>query len=114
MDKPPVTIKEILDTIDNNLDTLTPRQTSDYSIKLASLFYNLSQTSALWEMEYAQVYNKIRETTPTDKTAEMQAKATPEYFQKRKLENEMKGLKECIQALKKRLSVLSDEGKNLY
>lgn len=106
--------KTIINNIKNNLDVLTPREISDYTIYLAVEFGKFGQDLAQADFEYAKKWLELRQICETDKQAEMKAKATQEYHTKKKLEYVVKGIKETIQALKKRQAVLSDEAKNQY
>ncbi len=106
--------KEIIEDIKLNLGELTPRQISDYSVRLAIHYGNIGQQLADADMDYAKTFEKIRFGTDTDKQAEMKSKSTEEYHNKCRLEFATKGLKEIIQALKKRLSVIENEIRNRY
>lgn len=105
---------KIVDDIEKNFKILTPHQLSNYCIQLSVWLVNIGDDLAEAEIKYNSVWAIERLAYDTDKQAEIKSKTTNEYFKKRKLELKLKALKELINAVKKRLMVLSDEGKNQY
>lgn len=109
-----ITREQIVDEIKKNLDTLTPRQISDYAVQLSVLLSDIGQDLALAEIEYAKKWDALRIHCDTDGQAEKKSKATEEYYRRRMLEFRFKATKELIQSLKKRLDVISDEARSKY
>lgn len=106
--------KTIIQYIKDNLEKLTPQEVSDFTVRLAISFGNLGQELAKSEAAYARSWLDIRKNCSTVAEADKQSKATPEYLMKKELEYSVKGLKEVINALKKRQALLSDEAKMQY
>ncbi|OGS35278.1 MAG: hypothetical protein A2293_08025 [Elusimicrobia bacterium RIFOXYB2_FULL_49_7] len=114
MAEQPMTREEIVEDIKNNLEVLTPKAVSDYTVQLSILLGELGTDLALAEIEYAKKWDALRIHCDTDGQAEKKSKATEEYYKRRMLEFRFKSTKELIQSLKKRLTVLSDEAHNNY
>ena len=103
------TQEEIIADIENNLETLTPRTVSDYSVYLAVYLTRLSEEWAIAENTSNKRWKEIRETSDTDGQANKRLQSTNEYAIARSLELAISSLKELIKTLKIRLRMLSDE-----
>jgi hypothetical protein len=99
----------IIADIQANLETLSAREVSNYSVMLSALLARLGEQLAVAERAYYQRWEIIRLNVETDGRAERKAKATEEYYQRRLLDAQFKSTKELIMSLKKRLEVLMDE-----
>ena len=106
--------KKIIGIISEKLDVLTPHQISDYTVILAICFGNLGQELADAEMGEAKKWLEIKVHCDTVAETNIRIKATEAYHNKKRLEYAVKGLKETIMALKKRLAMLSDEAHMAY
>ena len=106
--------QQIIDYISAKIDVLTPHEISDLTIKLAIGFGNLGQELAWAEAEFAREWLRVKKDCKTNSEADHRARATDAFFQKKKLEYVVRGIKEIIHALKKRQLVLSDEAKLQY
>jgi len=82
---------------------------STYAIQLAMYLSFVGEESAKADMEYNQKWESIRVNCDTDGRAEKKSKATQEYYTKKMLEAKLASTKELINAIKRRLGVLSDE-----
>lgn len=99
----------IIQDIQQNLETLNPRQVSNYSVHLSVLLAGIGEELAHSEIAYHKKWVEIRDNTETDGAAEKRSKASEEYYRRRLLETQFKSTKEIINSLKKRLDVLRDE-----
>jgi hypothetical protein len=103
------TREDILEDIKKNLETLTGREVSNYSVMLSALLARVGEELATAEVTYYRKWESIRLAVTTDGRAEKQAKGTEEYLNRRLLEIRFKSTREVIQSLKKRMDVLMDE-----
>lgn len=101
--------KIIIDTIASEIGTLTPHQVTEFACTLSICYGRMGQELATAEMEYAKKWLEFKKLDMTNVEADMKTKATEEYHNKKRLEYAVKGIKETIQALKKRLGVLEFE-----
>ena len=106
--------RKLIELIETRLDTLTPHEVSDITVRLAICFGNLGQELAMAEAVFAKEWLNIKKGCATNAEADKRVRATDSYFNKKELEYTVRGLKELIQALKKRQQVLSDEGNLRY
>lgn len=104
----------IIAEIKERLESLTPRQISDYSVQLSILLSNIGEDLAVSEIEYAKKWDALRIHCETDGQAEKKSKATEEYYRRRLLEFRYRSTKELINSLKKRLSVVCGESAARY
>lgn len=107
-------IDTVIEQIRFNLDHLTPRQVSDYTVKLSGWYYRLSTLSADATREFYRTWDELRCTAESKASAEITAKASNEYHLKIAIELKFEALKEMIMALKKRLDMLENETKGKY
>lgn len=103
------TEEQIIQDIKDNLEMLSPDVISTYAIQLSMYMGFLGEQIAKADMAFNKKWEEIRFRVDTDGQAERKSKATEEYFQKKLLETKYKSLKELVNALKRRLNVLSDE-----
>lgn len=76
--------------------------------------YSVGQDITKWEIAYSKKWNEERTKFKTDKACDMALKQTEEYQKWEQAKNAYRMMKEVIMAGKKRLAVLSDEGKSMY
>lgn len=105
-------IEKIESDILEELDYLTPRQISDYAIKLSMILGSLGSELARKEHEYALQWNEIRKNSVTVRDADMKARSTEAYRERREIDNRIKSLTELIHALKKRTNMLELEARH--
>lgn len=96
------------------IELLTPEQVSNYQVFLSSMIWEAGNRVIETERAYNEVWNRIRETTTSDKQADKKASLTPEYVEWRKAIYAEKTVLETIRALKKKLQSMAEEAKNLY
>ena len=106
--------KKLVTFISDRLDELTPHEVSDITVRLAICFGNLGQELAVSEAIFAKKWLELKKECSTNAETDKRVRATEEYFQKKELEYTVRGIKELIQALKKRQQVLSDEANIRY
>jgi hypothetical protein len=107
-------IERIKTDIVDELDYMTPREVSDRSIKLASLIDSLIGIAAHKEQEYARLWIGAKLESKTDREADMRARSSDVYLERREIEGRVKSLTELLNALKKRNSMLELEARNQH
>lgn len=105
-------IDVIKEAIMIDLDTLTPRELSNYAVHLSSINDSLSAEFAKAERAYAQKWQEIRKEMAIVRDADMAARNTEEYKIKRELEARIKSVAELVNALKKHGTMLELEARN--
>jgi chaperonin cofactor prefoldin len=105
-------IDAIKGEIIEKLDALTPREVSDFTIKLAVLIDSLAGILAVKEQEYAAQWVENNTISKTAREADMLTRAADVYKERMELINRMRALTELVNALKKRNGVLELETKN--
>jgi len=95
-------------------DNTSPREISDYLYKMSASIYPLGQKMIEADKAYSQQWLNLRSELATDAQAEKKGKTLPEYAVRQSLEYLMKTLIQCIQSLKKRLLIMSEEKNNQY
>lgn len=107
-------IHDIINEIRTKLDTITPNQLSDYAVRLSVYMFDISEKATQAEIQYCIDWANIRKEVSTNGEADKLAKTKESYKTKRILESQVKSIKEIINALKKRLQLLSDESNSRY
>jgi len=105
-------IEKIKQGIVENLDYLSPREVSDYTVQLSSLLDTLGALLAERERAYVEIWNIARKTVESNRQADMTARDSDVYQERREIEARIKGITELIYALKKRGSMLELEARN--
>ncbi len=106
--------QKLINLIGENLVTMTPHQVSDQTVRLSILYGSLGDELATAEAALAKEWLRLRPTCGTNSEAEKRTKGTEAFAEKKKLEYAVRGIKEIIQALKKRQQVLTDEANMRY
>ena len=108
------TRQEIVESVKNNLEILTPRDLSDYSVMLSAYLCSMSEDIAKATKLFYIYWEKVIPTSNSVREAEVKAKATEYYKVKKELEQLFEATVELIHAIKKRLPMYENESKNLY
>lgn len=103
--------EEIIIDLKTGLETLNPDVLSSYACQLSMHMAFIGEQYAKAEIEYNKIWEVIRMKCDTDGRADKKSKGTQEYYQKKMLEVQLSSTKELINAIKRRLGVLSDEMK---
>jgi hypothetical protein len=93
-------------------DVVTPGQAKDWMNQLSSLLCRLGTMEAEHESYFYRVMSTIRENTKSNADAELNAKATSEYFVYRKIKNFRQDLYEKIQSAKRLITEEPDGRKD--
>lgn len=110
-------LNELQEDIIARLDTLTGDEVSKIAVKLSVLLGNISEILASKEQAYYIKWLAVRgemvAANPTEKVTdgrtEKRAKATVEYYERKKWEGMMKSVDELIKSLKKRREQIAIE-----
>jgi hypothetical protein len=106
--------EEIIKDVKENIETLNPQTISTYSVQLAMYMGFVGEQLARADVDYNKKWEETRIKVDTDGRAERKSKGTEEYYNKKRLEVQYQSLKELVNALKRRLGVLSDEAQSKY
>jgi hypothetical protein len=107
-------VETIIAEITARLSEMTPREISEKTIQLSVELGNIGSMLVDAEVVYAKRWNELRLQLDTDGMADKVSKTTIEYKLKKELEYKFRTVKEIIQSLKKRISVLCEESRGNF
>lgn len=93
---------------------LPPSMLVEIRTDLSRLYATLEGTTSLIEQRFPAVWLSIRETTKTDKEANIRYDMTQDGQDKIALKATQKGLEKILSALNQQIAVKRDEAKNTY
>ena len=97
-------VEEILEHL--KIGTLDdPTQLSNFLVVLSAKLYEAANLETEMRMAYAQAWLDLKTDAMSAKECDMRAMLTEHYKQWQKIASANKAMKECINALKKKLSV---------
>lgn len=112
--KEPITREEIIKDLQENLEDMPPQVLASHAIMLAgylaTMTTEIAKATKAYYIKWVEVRNYAHITT--DGRAEHEAKATDEYYNKKKIEHDFKATTEMIHAIKKKLGFDEEEYKN--
>ncbi|KKN08030.1 hypothetical protein LCGC14_1060960 [marine sediment metagenome] len=106
-------IDNILAFVQSKMRVLSPEQVSRYAADLAIHMATMSEEMANAGNEYYLKWEALRlvYADKTDGFVEKKSKATKQYYDKKRIEARFEAVKQVVQALKKRATILSEESR---
>jgi len=100
-----MTREEVIQDVEDRLDSMPPQELAEAAITLSGYLTRMTTEIAQATQAYYKKWCEIREYAhiTTDGRAEKEAKATDEYYKKKKLTLDYDATREMVNAIKKKL-----------
>lgn len=107
-------VDDIFNKVDEEMDIMTPRDLSQIIVELSVYLGKMGDMLATTNIKYSKIWLRLRETTKSDKHADIAAGTTETYKHRKVLKMKISATTELINSLKKRIEVLNNEARNQY
>lgn len=111
-----MTVREVIDKLQSveSIQKLSPRETCDYQVYLAAMYWEVGNEVIQTEQNYSRVWKSLRDTVESDKHCEKTAMLSPEWIKYRQAIYLERTMLECIRSLKRKMQQFENEARNQY